>query len=105
MPTRALRCQWTEPVPRSELTHQLEPGEPLPLRTRNGVIIDYAVATEQVRADAALEAKAIAFVLDEETYQLLIRPISSVRLIRPSKPTTYHLGQPVAGAKGWVDPL
>lgn len=68
-------CTWQEAFAPAEIRHQLEPGDPRPMHTRAGRIIDFKPYVINNRHGASENAM---MVIVQQGTKLLVLPMTSV---------------------------
>lgn len=73
---------WHEPIPKDEVTHQVEKGEPWPRRKRTGVIQQY-IWTYEPFPSGKFDCKVQAVIYDPDVGQVVMKPFSEFNVLKP----------------------
>lgn len=76
--SHSIPCSWQVPFETHEIKHQLEPGEPRPMHTREGRIIDfkpYVIFNRHGSPENAM------MVIVQQGTKLLVLPMTSVTVL------------------------
>ena len=77
---REVYVSWQEKIPKDEIVHQVEPGEPAPTRRRTGVVLQFVWTVDHFPSGNS-ECKLQAVILDENVQQILMLPLKDLRVV------------------------